>query len=1206
MKSEYKSPKSVAKNQAVYIRVDDPRVGPDQIDNTRKRIGADLVIVGLDGKPLSIGGRNLTTGAGGKGVDRNKTAADVVVPPINNQPPKVYPGGSGPTIIVPTDPTNVSAVWSGDNLVISFDWDYINELNSTISQFIVELTAGGVTRRTPSNTFIPNKTQTAQTVTVNKSMITSMFNVFRTSFSSICVLTGDPLNNISNSICAATIPTYVLDLPTPVINVASITSGYSVSYTTPTQDVFDGIEIVEYESTASTEPTEVTYKRTFFNTLNPAVVLTPNFNKRWVKARFSSDGGVYTAFSAAQAVTPTVTGSLDLVPPNEVVSASAAWSGDNIVVSYELPSSDPGIRVEIVLTSSNSLVGYFYRFPAGSGTSQTATITKRDILEQFGQHYSSFTGVLKSIDSNDNRTDGVSFNVIQRANPLTGIVPTFSLAPLTNGYSVFATNYESSVGVNYMEVYAKHTPWITDPSNDDDVVYRGPNPAVVIDTDYTEVYIKVRYYDDFDNSSSYSNQTNNSTTPLDAGIVTSFENPITFGVNGVIYAGANYDSGNRTLFKTGGIFAYDADGVQTTQILSDADAGTPTFITQRAQIADWNITDTKIENDLSGTPTSYTGLSATGTYSFWAGSTVSGGNETSKFTVKPTGEVTAREITILGNGGTGPLISAGGLFTVNNDGSFTATSADIQGVIKANSGEFLGNVLIKSNGSLYSPKTTGTVPSPGVAGVIFDNDAISAFGNNSSSYTQMYSTPLADGSTFKTTAADIGGWKVSESSISRTGATNISLNATSGNISVSAQNVSSYTSGINGPIVSTGSTPVDNINGTPVGAENVFWAGTGGATGTANAFRVTLAGNLYASNAKISGTLSSVGALGTMTMDGAYGYMSLKPSGTLSGTSYIVPRNDNIYITAPTSGNIWADEQTKTISENGPANASYFSAGKEFKDPWGNDASGIGLFSGGWDYFSNGTSDPFITITKGLNNTTQTGMVQISASPDVGIIVEKGGAVGDAFTQPTILMYTANNTLDSTPSYSPSTTYGAWATFQPDTIKLSASSSTFININGAVGNKKITIQGSTNVAIGSGVGVGGSVPTDEEAGAYSGASKIIMDPTYGVVLSGVQVQRGADMTFWDFGTLITPAVGVKYKSFNGSQILVGDGVTTVTSNGSYRNTEPLGYTPRQRMMVADPVSGEMMLGMAVYYRTGTATSAPSSSTGYAGDLLVQY
>ena len=1239
MKSKYTSGKSVGKNQTVPIGVDDPRLKPAKRGQTYARQGAEIQEIGLDGKTLISGGRTLNNPAGVVSPTTRLTdPPSVVIPPMGNKPPKTYPGGSGPVIIVPTDPQNVSVVWSGNNLVISFDWDYANELNDTVSQFIVELTSGGVTKRTPANTFVPNITQTAQTITVTKSMITSMFNVFRTSFSSVCVLTGDPLNNISNSICAPSVPSYVLDLPTPVINVAAITSGYSVSYTTPTQDVFDGIEIVEYESNATVEPTGVTYQRTFFSTLNPAVVITPNFNKRWVKARFSSDGGIYTPYSAAQAVTPSVIGLVDQTPPNEVVSASAVWSGDNVIVSYQLPSTDPAFRVEIALTSTNSLVGYFYRFPTTPGTSQTATITKRDLLEQFGQHYSSFTGLLKSTDSNDNKTSGVSFNVPQRANPLTGIVPTFSITPLTNGYSIFGTNYESSTGATYMEVYAKHTPWLADPANDDDVVYAGANPAVIIDTDYTPVYVKVRYYDDFDNGSSYSNQSNNSTTPIDSGMVTSFENPITFGVNGVIYAGANYNSGNRTLFKTGGIFAYDADGIQTTQILSDADAGTPTFITQRAQIADWNITDTKIENDLSGAPTSYTGLSATGTYSFWAGSTVSGGNSTSKFTVTPAGEVTAREITILGNGGTDPLISAGGLFTVNNDGSFTATSADIQGVIKANSGEFLGNVLIKSGGSLYSPKTTGTIPAPGVPGVIFDNDAISAFGNTSSSYTQIYSTPLADGSTFKTTAANIGGWKIDDSSISRTGTANISLNSTAGNISVSAQNVSAYTSGINGPIVSSGSTPVDDINGTPVGAENVFWAGTGGATGTSNAFRVTLAGNLYASNAKITGTVSSVGALGTMTMDGEHGYMSLQTAGSSAPVSYLVPRNNNIYLTSPSLTEPWSTG--KQIASSGPVNGPYISAGSSYKDYWGNTTTGTGMFVGAWDYFSTGSSKPFITAT-------DTG-IQLSVSPDLGLLLDRGDATltgtnlmpAVASGTPSMLFYTAKQ---SGAPYSPTTTYGAWAAFTNNKIKLTAAETVFINIDGTVGSQNIeiastaniwqkftssaiktqvsssiyqqfdssgirtqissnvyqqfdssgikinsatntfvnvgtdstiTLQGSNQVVIGSGIGQGGAFPVGGVS-AYEGPSKITLDPTYGVVITGVQVQRDLDMT--DAG-----------------------------SGGNYRNTPPLGRYPRSRMLIEDPVTGQVMLGMGVYYRGSGITSTPTSDTGYAGDLLIDF
>jgi hypothetical protein len=1289
VKSKYTSGKSVGKNQTVPIGVDDPRLKPGKIGQTKARQGAEIDIIGLDGKTLIGGGRNLNNPAGANNpTPRLPEPIPVVTPPMGNKPPKTYPGGSGPVIITPTDPTAVSAVWSGNDLVITFNWDYANDLNDTISQFIVELTTEGVTRRTPSNTFKPNTSQSAQTITVTKSMITAMFNVFKTDFSSICVLSSDPLNNISNTVCAATLPTYVLDLTTPVINVTSITSGYSVSYTTPTQDVFDAIEVVEYESTATTEPTGVTYKRTFFDTLNPAVILTPNFNKRWVKARFSSDAGIYTPYSAAQVVTPTVIGSVDLTPPNEVVSASAAWSGDNIVVSYELPSSDPGIRVEIVLTSSNSLVGYFYRFPAGSGTSQTATITKRDLLEQFGQHYSSFTGSLKSIDSNDNRTDGVSFNVPQRSNPLTGVVPTFSITPLTNGYSIFATNYESTPGVTFMEVYAKHTPWISDPTSDDDVVYAGPNPAVIIDTEYTTVYIKVRYYDDFDNGSSYSNQSNNSTTPIDAGMVTSFENPITFGANGVIYAGENYNSGKRTLFKTGGIFAYDSDGVKTTEILSDADAGTPTFITKRAQIADWNITDTKIENDLSGPPTSYTGLSATGDYSFWAGSDTTGGDDSANFYVTSAGQVQSKNINIIGSGskavtatisgttatytstvdhkfmvgqtvkisnmtpagynvtrdivsvpttktftvanvtatGSGSggiastsLLSAGGVFNVFNDGSMSASSADILGKITASSGSFTGNILIQSGGSLYSPKTAGTVPAPGVAGVIFKNDAISAFGNSSSSYTQMYSTPLADGSTFKTTAANIGGWTVNENEITKpslSGGGTISLDSSNGYIAVSNGSVGSYTAGINGAA-------------TLALGSNVFWAGSGGPSSANNGFRVTLDGKMYATGAAINGgtVTSANGSTDVVTLDGVNNLISLQTSGS---STYLFPRNSNTYLT---SGNPFPNSGSGDYANMGNLNNSpYFAAGGKFKDYWGTDnTKGIGIFTGAWDYFAGGSSTPFITATT-------TGL-QLSASPTLGLLLDAGtSATGDklnpaiATGTPSMLFYTAKK---ATAPYSPTTEYGAWAAFTNNKIKLTAAETVFINVDGTSGSQNIEIASTANIwqkftssAIKLNVATDVWQQFDSTGIKLSSTSNIWQQFTS----SGIRLQSTNSVYQVFDSTSITLASGKtsntagETSAYGGaSRIVINDSKVSITgipraatfdmadyrSNPYYRGASPLGYPPRQRMVIEDPVSGEAQLGMAVYYLdltkvNVTLTSGPADSMGVQGDLAVMF
>lgn len=955
MKSKYQSSKSVAKNPTVSISADDPRVAWNKINQTKSRQGAEVDIVGLDGKSLVAGGTTPGNQSGAN-VNKNKDSSqDRLLPPIGGMPESIYPG-QGPFIIIPTDPADVTASWVGEDLVVQFNWDYSNKVNSTVSQFILELTADGITKRTALNTFPVNKTQTAQTVTLTKTLNVQTFGIFRSEITSICVLVADPLNNISQTICAGTIPTYVLDLPVPVITVTAINAGYSVAYTTPTQSAYNSIEIVEYESTSSTEPTGVTYLRSYLGTVNPANIIAHNFNKRWVKARFTSDGGLTTAYSTAVAVTPTSPVSVDNTPPSEVASVSGSWVNDDVVVSYTLPSSDAAVRVQIQLTAPNNLVGYFYRFPTGGGTSQTTTITKKDLFDQFGEHYSSFSGLLKSIDINDNKSSGVSFNVATRTNPLSGVTPTFTTVPLSNAYSV---NFTLPTGATFAEVYAKHTAWSGNPTDDTYVVYAGLSPAIITDTDYTTVYIKIRYYDDFGNTSSYSAE--GTTTPLDPAQITSFESPITFGANGVIYAGNSATSGTRTIFKSSGIFAYDATNTSpSTQIVSNASAGTPTFITKQAQIADWKISEYKIENDLSGPPTAYTGLSASGTYSFWAGSSTSGGNSSAKFTVTPTGEVTAREITIIGNGDpSSNLISAGGLFAVKNDGTLTATGATLTGTLYATGGEFTGNVKL-NGGSLYALGSGGTVSS-GIR-TVFNSSGIAAY-NASGGYTAMLTTPLANGAIFTTNAADIGGWTVDSNRIYKTsisGKGNIEIDSTNGFIAVSHPSVSDSKAGINSPSNDTNS--------------NVFWAGTYGPTSTSNPFRVTLGGALHATDATIKGTVSSVGTLGTMSMDGEHGYMSLTTAGN-SAVSYLVPRNGNIYLTAPSTTEPWSTG--KEIASSGPTNAPYLSAGSSFKDRYEATKSGIGIFTG--TYTGSGTK-PFLSATS-------TG-IQIKASESVAISLE--------------------------------------------------------------------------------------------------------------------------------------------------------------------------------------------------------------------------
>jgi hypothetical protein len=73
--------------------------------------------------------------------------------------------------IVPTDITNVSTAWSGSSLVVTFDWDYADPANSTVTEFILEVTLStGTVRQTPYGSFPVNRTQTGQTTTLTKSL----------------------------------------------------------------------------------------------------------------------------------------------------------------------------------------------------------------------------------------------------------------------------------------------------------------------------------------------------------------------------------------------------------------------------------------------------------------------------------------------------------------------------------------------------------------------------------------------------------------------------------------------------------------------------------------------------------------------------------------------------------------------------------------------------------------------------------------------------------------------------------------------------------------------------------------------------------------------------------------------------------------------------------------------------------------------------
>lgn len=436
MTSKYSSPFSIGKRQTLFLDVNDPRIRGYKSGISAARAGSEIVVVNPDGGSLF----------------GSSFSASAKIQPASASAPKASTGK------VPGEITNLSAVWQeldgGPALVFSFDIDLTLPDNDTVDSFEYILSDG--TTITPSISYIKLNTVSAvQEIIFYYSDNTKYFGIFQTTFTQFKVRAHDKSGLLGPEATLTSIPVYTPDLCTPTITVTSIPMGYSVNLTDVCTKPYEFISVEEIVSDAGTAPS-TGYQQVYLSDIKPANIVTPTTESRWVKARYTSKSGLYGSYSNAVKVTPTNPISVDLIPPGEVASVSAAWSGDNIVVSYTLPSTDAGVRFKIALTATNSAVGYFYFFPVAGTLNQTSTISKADLFLQFGSHYSSYTGLIKSIDAADNQTSGVAFTVAQRANPLLGVTPTFTTTALVNGYNV---SYTLPAGAVYAEIYQKYTSW---------------------------------------------------------------------------------------------------------------------------------------------------------------------------------------------------------------------------------------------------------------------------------------------------------------------------------------------------------------------------------------------------------------------------------------------------------------------------------------------------------------------------------------------------------------------------------------------------------------------------------------------------------------------------------------------------------------------------------------------------------------------------
>lgn len=605
-------------------------------------------------------------------------------------------------------PINVVAVWDNAtaNLKVSWEKPFLEDnvtRDDRIRLFQLTLTAVG-----EEPIFVPFAAKAGVSdYSYTLSQADNMANfggVFQTTITGkITSIYGDG----SSDDCTFTIPVYVDPIcvaSTLAPTVVSADSSIIVSWQDPATKIGTYRETRVYVSETAS-PYNWVLRYTGFG---PASITLYTLNTVYVKLNHLSDSGCQSIDS------PIVEGKaydqivFDDLPPDPVINPSAVWNVRDLDVSFTMPAVNLPSYVIVHLTSGTKTRSFEYPVSAAASATTSVKITRSKLIDAFGDSPSSFSGgYVTDLDiyRNENTTQ-VAISGLATAvkpNPLSGITTTISVTALSNGYSVSSNLNASATGIKvYQSSTENGTYSLVASSNSSPViVYDEANAGNI-------VWVKGQWTCE---EGLASLSTASPVLIIDVASLSLIENPVKIKTDGSIFAGTlDADdnpvlSGARMLINKRGLFLYDSNDLNgtspTTQIIGEDNGVTATFITQKAKIANWVVSSGKIENTLNATTGTYTGLSPSGTYAFWAGGGVAGGysanaNDDAKFSVTNAGYVKAKNLHI-----TGGTIKVGSNFEVDTDGLVKAVNAELSGVIKASSG-ILGSMdiggTIKVNG----------------------------------------------------------------------------------------------------------------------------------------------------------------------------------------------------------------------------------------------------------------------------------------------------------------------------------------------------------------------------------------------------------------------------------------------------------------------------------------------------------------------------
>jgi hypothetical protein len=403
----------------------------------------------------------------------------------------------------PDEVTITSAQWVTSGLTEEIQIAYTIPTNGG-SEFQIFLTNGAKTR---SISEYPTNTGTSQIARISKVQLEGLFGVdYPTSFTGLFKSIDKAKNTSAGTAFTVSAKGNALVGITPTVTATAMINGFSISW-----DLGSAKTAKVYTSTTSGFTPNESNAPQYYGA-GPYIQntsLTSGFSTVYFKVKFFGDTATdFSGFSAEGSVTPINPDNTDTTPPLNS-TATAAWNGNSIEITPTFASGEDSIRCIIELTAGGQTRPFLrWKTELVSGK---FTITQDELYSAFGLYYTAFAGVFKTADTAGNTNTGTSFNVASKTNPLTGVVPTFALTAITNGYTA---TWTLPVAASYAKVYESATSWGAGNPTESDLIFSGSSPAIIKKTVYTLRYVKIKYItvDGFESSWS----AESTVTPIDA------------------------------------------------------------------------------------------------------------------------------------------------------------------------------------------------------------------------------------------------------------------------------------------------------------------------------------------------------------------------------------------------------------------------------------------------------------------------------------------------------------------------------------------------------------------------------------------------------------------------------------------------------------------------------------------------------------------